>query len=185
MALLEIKKLGCATLRKKATPIQEVTDETRKLVRDMFETMYEAEGIGLAANQIGFTERVLILDVTPHHPESEPMVFINPEIVWSAGEYTGEEGCLSLPGVSGEVTRPAQVRVRALDENGEAFEMELDGMGAKALQHEVDHLDGVLVLEHFSVIKRNLLRNQLRRLQKEGKNQTLDLKYIERTSQPS
>jgi len=185
MALLEIKKLGCATLRKIATPIQDVTDETRKLVRDMFETMYEAEGIGLAANQIGSTERVLILDVTPHHPESEPMVFINPEIVWSAGEYTGEEGCLSLPGVSGEVTRPAQVRVRALDENGESFEMELDGMGAKALQHEVDHLDGVLVLEHFSVIKRNLLRNQLRRLQKEGKNQTLDLRYIERTSQSS
>ncbi|MBT3604427.1 MAG: peptide deformylase [Candidatus Latescibacteria bacterium] len=180
MALLEIKKLGCATLRKKATPFQDVTDETRKLVQDMFETMYEAEGIGLAANQVGVTERILILDVRPHHPESESMVFINPEIIWSAGEFTGEEGCLSLPGISGEVKRPAQVRVRALGDDGEAFEMELDGMGAKALQHEVDHLDGVLVLEHFSVIKRNLLRNQLRKLQKEGKNQTLNLKYIER-----
>lgn len=181
MALLEIKKLGCATLRKKATPVQEVTDETRQLLQDMFETMYEAEGIGLAANQVGSTERLLVLDVSPHDPESDQMVFINPEILWSAGEYTGEEGCLSLPGVSGEVTRPAQVRVRALNENGESFEMELDGMGAKALQHEIDHLDGVLVLEHFSVIKRNLLRNQLRRLQKEGKNQTLGVKYLERT----
>ena len=180
MALLEIKKFGCATLRKKATPVQEVTDETRKLVQDMFETMYEAEGIGLAANQIGVTERILILDVQPHHPDSEPMVFINPEIIWSAGEYTGDEGCLSLPGISGEVTRPAQVRVRALKEDGTSFEMDLDQMGAKALQHEVDHLDGILVLEHFSVIKRNLLRNQLRKLQKEGKNQTLDLRYIER-----
>ena len=85
-----------------------------------------------------------------------------------------------MPGISGEVTRPAQVRVRALKEDGTSFEMDLDQMGAKALQHEVDHLDGILVLEHFSVIKRNLLRNQLRKLQKEGKNQTLDLRYIER-----
>ena len=179
MALLEIKKLGCATLRKKATPVAEVTDETRQLIKDMFETMYEAEGIGLAANQIGVTERLLILDVRPHHPELAPMVFINPEIVWSEGELTGEEGCLSLPGISGEVTRPAQVRVRALDETGASVEMDLDHMAAKALQHEIDHLDGVLVLEHFSVIKRNLLRNQLRKLQKEGKNQTLNLRYLE------
>lgn len=185
MALLEIKKFGCATLRKKATPVESVTDKTRQLVQDMFETMYDAEGIGLAANQIGATQRVLILDVRPHHPESEPMVFINPEIIWTAGEFTGEEGCLSLPGISGEVTRPAQVRVRALGDDGQPFEMELDGMGAKALQHEVDHLDGVMVLEHFSVIKRNLLRNQLRRLQKEGKNQTLGIKYIGRDQQVS
>ena len=178
MALLEIKKLGCATLRKKATPVLDVTQETRQLVQDMFDTMYEAEGIGLAANQVGVTERVLILDVRSHHPESAPMVFVNPEIVWSAGEYMGDEGCLSMPGISGEVTRPAQVRVRALGEDGAAFEMELDGMGAKALQHEVDHLNGVLVLEHFSVIKRNLLRGQLRRLQKEDKNQVMNLKYI-------
>ncbi|MDA0708666.1 MAG: peptide deformylase [bacterium] len=180
MALLEIKKLGCSTLRKKSTAVLEVTQETRQLVQDMFDTMYEAEGIGLAANQIGLTERLLILDVRPHHPESDPMVFINPKIVWSAGEYTGDEGCLSLPGISGEVTRPAQVHVRALNDSGEVFEKSLEGMCAKALQHEVDHLDGILVLEHFSVIKRNLLRGQLRRLQKEGKNQTPGVKYLDR-----
>jgi len=185
MALLEIKKLGCATLRTKSTPVKAVTDKTRQLVQDMFETMYEAEGIGLAANQIGVTERVLILDVRPHHPESAPLVFINPEIIWSAGEFTGDEGCLSLPAITGEVTRPAQVRVRALADNGTPFEMDLDGLGAKALQHEVDHLNGVLVLEHFSVIKRNLLRGQLRRLQKEGKAQMPRLVHKERESRAS
>lgn len=181
MALLEIKKFGCATLRKKATPIHEVNDDVRQLIDDMFETMYDAEGIGLAAQQVGFTERLLILDVRPHDPTSEPLVFINPEILWAEGEFVGEEGCLSLPGIAGEVKRPAQVRVRALDRDGREFEMNLDGMGAKALQHEVDHLDGVLVLEHFSAIKRNLLRGQLRRLQREGKQQALGLTHVEKS----
>ena len=179
MALLEIKKFGCPTLRKKATLIPEVNDDLRQLVEDMFETMYDAEGIGLAAQQVGFTERLLVLDVRHHDPTSEPMVFINPEILWAEGEFVGDEGCLSLPGVSGDVKRPAQVRVRALDRDGQEFEMDLDGIGAKVLQHEIDHLDGVLVLEHFSAIKRNLLRGQLRRLQREGKEQALGLSHIE------
>lgn len=180
MALLEIKKFGCPTLRKKGIPVLAVTNDIKQLVDDMFETMYEAEGIGLAAQQVGFTERLLVLDVRPHEPTETPLVVINPEILWAEGEFVGEEGCLSLPGISGEVKRPAQVRLRALGLDGQFFEMDLDGIGAKALQHEIDHLDGVLVLEHFSAIKRNLLRGQLRKLQKEGKNQTLGLAYVER-----
>ena len=178
MALLEIKKFGCPTLRQKASPVQDVNDDLRRLVEDMFETMYDAEGIGLAAQQVGFTERLLILDVRPHDPSKQPLVFINPEILWAEGEFVGEEGCLSLPGIAGDVKRPAQVRVRALDRDGQEFEMDLDGIGAKALQHEIDHLDGVLVLEHFSAIKRNLLRGQLRRLQREGKAQALGLTQL-------
>ena len=180
MALLEIKKFGCATLEKKATPVGDLTDDLKQILEDMFETMYAAEGIGLAAQQVGLTERLLVLDVRPHDPTSEPLVFINPKILWTEGEFIGEEGCLSLPGIVGDVKRPAQVQVRALDWDGQEFEMDLDGIGAKALQHEVDHLDGVLVLKHFSAIKRNLLRGQLRKLQKEGKQQTPGMAYVEK-----
>ena len=180
MALLEIKKFGCPTLRKKGTPVSAVTDDIKELVDDMFETMYEAEGIGLAAQQVGFTERLLVLDVCPHEPTAEPLVVINPEILRAEGEFVGEEGCLSLPGISGEVKRPAQVRLRALGLDGQSFEMNLDGIWAKALQHEIDHLDGMLVLERFSAIRRNLLRGQLRKLQKEGKNQAPGLTYVEK-----
>ena len=182
MALLEIKKFGCPTLRKKATPVQDVTDEVRKIVEDMFETMYEAEGVGLAAQQVGYTGRLLVMDVRPCDPMSDPLVFINPEILWKEGECIGEEGCLSLPEIVGDVTRPAQVRVCALDGNGRVFEMDLDGIAAKALQHEIDHLNGVLILEHFNAIKRNLLRSQLRKLQREGKKQAPGLTYITLTT---
>ena len=181
MALLEIKKFGCPTLRKMCSPVVEVTEEIRRLIVDMFETMYEAEGIGLAAPQVGVTERLLVLDVRPHDPTAEPRVFINPEILWSAGEFVGEEGCLSLPGISGDVKRPAQVHVRARDRDGHMFEILLDGIAAKALQHEVDHLDGILVLEHFSTIRRNLIRGQLRKLQRTGKTQALGLTYLKYT----
>ena len=172
MALLEIKKFGCPVLRKKGTPVEGLTDEMRCLIEDMFETMYAEEGIGLAAPQVGVTSRLVVLDVGPHDPSQEPMVLINPKVVWSAGEFVGEEGCLSLPGIAGDVKRPEKVRVSALNREGGAFEVEGDGIMAKVLQHEIDHLDGVLVIDHFSTIRRNLLRGQLRRLQREGKRQT-------------
>ena len=179
MALLEIKKFGCETLRKTCAPVRDVTDEMRRLFDDMFETMYVAEGIGLAAPQIGVSERFLVLDVRPHDPAVEPRVFINPEIIWSAGEFVGEEGCLSLPGIAGDVKRAAQVHVRALDRDGQVFEMRLEGIAAKALQHEIDHLDGMLVIDRFSTIKRNLVRGQLRRLQRVGKRQAPGIAYVE------
>ncbi len=177
MALLEIKKFGCPVLRQKATPIRDITDEMQQLIEDMFATMYAAEGVGLAAQQVGFTERLLVLDVRPRDALSEPLVFINPEILWTEGEHIGEEGCLSLPGIAGDVRRPARIGVCALDGNGREFEMDLDGIAAKVLQHEIDHLDGVLIVEHFNAIKRNLVRGQLRKLQREGKRQALGLTY--------
>ncbi len=178
MPLLEIKKFGCPTLRKKATPIGDVTADVQQLIEDMFETMYAAEGIGLAAQQVGFTGRLLVLDVRPREPMSEPLVCIDPKILRTEGEGTGEEGCLSLPGIVGDVKRPAQIRMRARNENGQVFEMDLDGIAARALQHEIDHLNGVLIVEHFSAIKRNLLRGQLRKLQREGKQQAPGLTYV-------
>ena len=177
MALLEIKKFGCPVLRQKAAPIRDITDEIQQLIEDMFATMYAAEGVGLAAQQVGFTERLLVLDVRPRDALSEPLVFINPEILWTEGEHIGEEGCLSLPGIAGDVRRPARIGVRARDGNGREFEMDLDGIAAKVLQHEIDHLDGVLIVEHFNAIKRNLVRGQLRKLQREGKRQALGLTY--------
>ena len=181
MALLEVKKLGCPVLRKKCQPVAQVTDEVRQLVDDMFETMYAEEGIGLAAPQVGVCQRLLVLDVGPHDPLAEALAFINPQILGSDGEFVGEEGCLSLPGIAGDVKRPEQVRVAALGRDGTAFEMDLAGMAAKVLQHEVDHLDGVLVIDHFSAIRRNLLRGQLKRLVREGKRQAQGLTVVEQT----
>lgn len=172
MALLEIKKLGCDTLKTVAAPVASVTEETQRLVDDMFETMYTAEGIGLAAPQIGVSERIIVLDVSPSEPGFEPRTLINPRVVWTAGEVVGEEGCLSLPGVAGDVKRAAQVRIEALDRSGELQTMAFDGIASRAAQHEIDHLDGVLVIERFSAIRRNLLRNQLRKLRREGLKQS-------------
>lgn len=179
MALLEIKKFGCPTLRRKARPVEAVTDEIRTLVDDMFETMYEAEGIGLAAPQVGVSLRVVVLDVSPTDPDAEPAVLINPELSQCEGEVEGEEGCLSLPGVVGDVTRRAQVRVNALDRNGNVVREEMTDISARAVQHEVDHLNGVLVTDHFSAIKRNLLRSQLVALKREGSRQRRGLAYMD------
>lgn len=180
MAVLEIKKFGCLVLRKKGAPFEVVTDETRKLIDEMFETMYAEEGIGLAAPQVGVSRRLAVLDVAPHDPLAKSMVLINPNVIWTAGEFVGEEGCLSLPGIAGDVKRPAQVRVSALDRDGSAFEVALDGIAAKVVQHEIDHLNGVLVIDRFSTIRRNLLRGQLRRLQREGKRQDSAFRHVEK-----
>ena len=171
MALLEVKKFGCPILRKKGQDVGSVTEELQRLVEDMFETMYEEEGIGLAAQQVGVAKRIVVLDVGPHDPSIRPLVLIDPEIVWSVGEIVGEEGCLSFPGITGDVKRSAHVRVRALDKEGKSYEIDLREMAARVVQHEIDHLDGILVVDHFSVIRRNLLRGQLRRLKREGSRQ--------------
>lgn len=175
MALLEIKKLGCVTLKTMADPVESVSDDVRQLVGDMFETMYAAEGIGLAAPQLGVSQRIVVLDVGPSDPGFEPRTLINPRVVWTAGEVVGEEGCLSLPGIAGDVKRAAQVRIEALDQAGDLQTMEFDGIAARAVQHEIDHLDGILVIERFSAIRRNLLRNQLRKLRREGLRQSAGL----------
>jgi peptide deformylase len=149
MRLLDIRILGDPILRQDTTPVTEVTDEIRQLVADMFETMYAARGIGLAAPQVGRTERLAVIDV-----DGDRHVIINPEIVRTEGSEKGEEGCLSIPEVYGDVTRPARVTVRAMNERGETVEIEADELLARCLQHEIDHLHGKLFIDYLGPFKR-------------------------------
>ena len=145
MALREVRKEGDPVLRKECRPLKEMNGRTRQLIEDMFETMYEAEGVGLAAPQVGILKQVVVLDVGLEEPA--PMVLINPEILETNGECTDYEGCLSVPGYQGRVSRAESVRVRALDENMKEFELEADGLLARCIQHETDHLHGVLYID--------------------------------------
>ena len=151
----EIRLLGDPVLRARAEAIPEVTPEMRTLVSDMFETMYQAEGVGLAAPQIGLGIRVIVVD--PHDEVTKPFALFNAEVV-SQGSDTdkGEEGCLSIPGIRDVVERPLNVVVEALDIDGEPVRIEAEGFLARVLQHEVDHLNGVLFLDHLSPIKRRM-----------------------------
>ena len=149
MSLLEIHVLGSPILRQETTPVAEVTDDIRRLIADMFETMYAAQGIGLAAPQVGRTERVCVIDV-----EDRKLALVNPEIVQREEKIKWEEGCLSIPDVYGEVQRSQKIVVRALDENGEPFEVEATELLAVCLQHEIDHLHGRLFIDHLSILKR-------------------------------
>jgi len=149
VSILDIRVLGDPVLRKETVKVGSVTNEIRALVRDMFETMYAAEGIGLAAPQVGRTERVTVMDV-----EGAKYALINPEIVARSGSARGEEGCLSIPEVFGEVERATSVTVRALDENGKEIEIEGTELLARCLQHEIDHLHGKLFVDYLSVLKR-------------------------------
>ena len=137
-------------LARKATRVAAVDGRIRALVRDMFETMYAAEGIGLAATQVGVGKRVIVLDVSPVDGTIAPMAVVNPEIVSRNGSVTGVEGCLSVPGVQGEVCRSESVEVRGMDEQGIPLMIRADGILSRALQHEIDHLDGVLFIDRVS-----------------------------------
>jgi len=149
MSLLDIHVLGDPILRETTTPVTAVTDELRRLIDDMFETMYAAKGIGLAATQVGRRERVAVVDV-----DESPLVIVNPEITLSEGKVRGEEGCLSIPEIYGDVERAGRVVVSALDREGRAFEVEGTELLARCLQHEIDHLHGRLFLDYLSVLKR-------------------------------
>ena len=137
-------------LARKAVPVAAVDDRIRALIRDMFETMYSAEGIGLAATQVGVGKRVIVLDVSPVDETIPPLAVVNPEIVSRSGSVTGVEGCLSVPGVQGEVIRAETVLVRGLDERGNPHRIQAAGILSRALQHEIDHLDGILFIERVS-----------------------------------
>jgi peptide deformylase len=154
LSLLDIHVLGSPILRHETTPVTAVTDEMRRLIDDLFETMYAARGIGLAAPQVGRQERLTVIDITRDADSRQPMVFINPEIVAREGTIRGEEGCLSIPEVFGEVQRSARVVVRALDRDGQRFEAEATELLARCLQHEIDHLHGRLFIDHLSLLKR-------------------------------
>lgn len=165
MALLQILEFPDPRLRTIAKPVAEVTDQHRALIKDMFETMYQAPGIGLAATQVNVHERILVIDVS--EDKSEPRVFINPEVEVldpELGEY--DEGCLSVPGFYDTVCRPQRIKVRALNEQGEAYEEELGGLLAICLQHEIDHLDGKLFVDYLSPLKRNRIRKKLEKAQR-------------------
>jgi peptide deformylase len=156
MALRPILIIPDKKLRIKSTAVGKITADIRKLVDDMFETMYHAPGIGLAAIQIGVPQRVVTMDICKKEDAKEPRVFINPEIVWSSEEKsTYEEGCLSIPEIHEDVDRPAKVRVKFLDLDGKAHEEEADGLYATCIQHEIDHLNGVLFIDHISKLKRD------------------------------
>ena len=145
MALLKILEVPNPLLKKKSAPVAEVTDDLRKLMNDMLETMYESNGVGLAAPQVGILKRIVVIDITPD--ASCPHVLINPVITEQDGEQTGMEGCLSVPGKQGQVTRPNHVRVQALDGNMQPIELEGEELLARAICHELDHLDGHLYVE--------------------------------------
>ena len=167
MAVLEILEFPDPRLRTKAKPVAQVTDATRSLISDMFETMYDAPGIGLAATQVNVHERILVIDVS--EKRDEPQVFINPEITVldpELGEY--DEGCLSVPGFYETVCRPSRVKVRALDQNGQSFTRELDGLLAICLQHEIDHLEGKLFVDYLSPLKRQRIRRKLEKQQRQN-----------------
>jgi peptide deformylase len=158
MALREILVAPDPKLKIKARRVETFDDELRKLLDDMVETMYAAKGIGLAAPQIGVPLRAIVMDLARDEEEASPRKFLNPEIVWeSEEEVPCEEGCLSVPGQYAEVTRPAQCRVRYQDENGVRHEIDCDGLLAVCIQHEMDHLEGVLFVDHLSTLKRNMI----------------------------
>lgn len=149
MALLDIRVLGDPVLREETVPVADVTDELRALIDRMYETMYAAQGIGLAAPQVGRRERLTVIDV-----EGARHVLINPEIVSQSGSAKAEEGCLSIPDIYGDVERATRVTVRALDRNGDPFELEASDLLARCVLHEVDHLHGRLFIDYLSVLKR-------------------------------
>lgn len=163
MALLPILQYPDPRLHKVAKPVAQVDDRIRRLVRDMADTMYDAPGVGLAATQIDVHERVVVIDVS--EDQSDLRVLINPEILWKSEECRSyEEGCLSVPGIYDTVERPAQVRVRALNERGDAYEFEADGLLAVCVQHEIDHLDGKVFVEYLSPLKQNRIKTKMRKL---------------------
>lgn len=145
MALRNIREIGDDILYKKAKEVKEITEKTRELIDDMLETMYEADGVGLAAPQVGVLKRIAVIDVTAE--QDSPIVLVNPEIIYTEGEQRGSEGCLSVPGKAGIVTRPNVVRVRAFDETMQEFEVEGEELLARALIHEIEHLDGQLYVD--------------------------------------
>lgn len=173
MAILPIRLYGDPILRRKATPVAVVDDKIRRLAADMVETMFEANGVGLAAPQVGLSKRLLVADASHRDGGGGPRLFINPEIIEAWDEWTFDEGCLSLPGLSAELVRPEAIRLRYHDETGTEREEEFHQLWSRVLQHEIDHLDGRLFVDRMSPMRRSLLARKLRELAKESKNVTL------------
>ena len=174
MAVREILIIPDKRLRLMSEPVKVVDKPLRALVEDMFATMYEAPGIGLAAIQIGAPLRLITLDLAKKDDPPQPMVFINPEVLWSSDDKsTYEEGCLSIPEYYEEVGRPAAVKVKYLDLDGKVQEIEASGLLATCLQHEIDHINGVLFIDHISKLKRNMVMKKFAKAAKKGVSPSL------------
>jgi peptide deformylase len=152
-------------LKQKARPVEKVDDETRALIKDLFESMYAADGVGLAAPQVGVLKNVIVLDTTPRQPESHAVAMVNPEILTLDGKTVYKEGCLSVPGEAEDVERATAVTVRYLDEQGEQKTLAAEGLLAIAIQHETDHLKGVMFVDYISSLKRELIRKRMKKMQ--------------------
>jgi peptide deformylase len=163
MSLLPLHLLGSPVLRQRSTEVKTVDEETRRFVEDLFETMHASKGVGLAANQVGVGRRIAVVEA-----DAVRLVLIDPVILASEGRESAEEGCLSIPDVYAEVTRPTRITVEATDAEGKRYTWEGDGLAARAIQHEIDHLDGILFLDHLGPIKRKML---LARYRKEHKDE--------------
>lgn len=159
MAILEIKEYGDPVLREKALPVEEVTPEILNLIKDMAETMYTASGVGLAASQVGVPKRIILVD----GEEDGLIVLINPMIIKSEGEIVAEEGCLSVPDIYSQVKRSLKVTVKALNQSGDPIEITKEDLTARALQHEIDHLDGILFIDRIGRMERQMLLNKLKK----------------------
>ena len=163
-----IVKYGDPVLEKAGLPVEKFDEELQALVADMFESMYAANGVGLAAPQIGISRRLAVIDVSNGKNPEAKIVCANPEITHTEGEQREEEGCLSLPGFRGHVLRPQYVTVRAQDATGKEFEMRGEGLLARAFCHEIDHLNGFLFISHLSLLKRDLIKRKIRKMKKAG-----------------
>ena len=169
MAILPVIIAPDPRLKQISAPVDRVDDDVRRLMDDMLETMYLAPGVGLAAPQVGVLKRVIVVDAAPQDSERQPYRMANPELVWVADEdHSAEEGCLSLPEYYGDVVRPAAIRVRYLDHENEIRECAADGLLAVCIQHEMDHLEGILFVDHMSALKRNMILRKLTKAKKAG-----------------
>ena len=166
--ILKIVKYPEPVLSQPGEPVTEFNDELRRLVADMFETMYAAQGIGLAAPQVGVSKRLTVIDLSMGKEPKDKLVLINPEIISSEGKLYEEEGCLSFPEIREKVQRAARVRIRAQNERGKWFEMDGEDLLSRAFQHEIDHLDGILFIFRMSPLKRNLNLRKIRKMQNDG-----------------
>jgi peptide deformylase len=176
MSLLPLHLLGSPALRQRSAELAAVDDDVRRLIDDMFETMEAARGVGLAANQVGVARRVAVIDA-----DGTRFAMVNPVIVEAEGRATVEEGCLSIPEVFGDVTRPERVVLEALDRDGQPFRLAAEGLAARAIQHELDHLDGILFLDHLGLMKRKVL---LARWKREHKDDTSYIKEVQPAAAP-
>lgn len=169
MAILSLRTLPDPVLKQKAKPVATVDKRIAKLMQDMLETMYKHNGIGLAANQVGVLERVIVVDLSEERDGSGAILMANPEIVWSAKEsqFTYKEGCLSVPEQYAEVTRPARIRVSYLDQHNKPQELEAEELLSTCLQHEIDHLNGVVFIDHLSKLKRDMIIKKLDKARRE------------------